>query len=162
MKHAIIALAAAAFALPAMAQNAGEIEKVRQGGASCVGCNLFQADFSYREMPNVNLSNARLRQSDLTVAVLDGANLSGANLSITNAYGVRMTGANLSNADLTDAVLVGAYLGGVNLKGARLNGANLSGAYLVSARGLTQSQLNTACGDAATELPGGMTVPRCR
>ena len=27
--------------------------------------------------------------------------------------------------------------------------------------GLTQAQLNTACGDASTELPTGMTIPTC-
>ena len=33
---------------------------------------------------------------------------------------------------------------------------------LRKAKGLTQAQLNRACGDAPTRLPRGMRIPDCR
>ena len=50
-----------AIALPAAAQNAGQIARVR-AGASCAGCNLFQAALSGLEANGLNLSGSRLRQ----------------------------------------------------------------------------------------------------
>ena len=47
-------------------------------------------------------------------------------------------------------------------RGATLAGANVSGAEMDRAVGLTQAQLNRACGDADTRLPRGLSVPRCR
>ena len=157
---AALSLAASLFALPVMAQNASEIGKVQQG-KSCPNCNLFQADLSYRNLPGINVSGARLRQADLSLVTLNGANLSDANLSIANLFGARLSGANLADANLENATLVGAYLGGANLRGAKLHGANLSGAEMALAKGLTQGQLNQACGDNSTQLPRGLTIPPC-
>ena len=74
------------FASPAFAQNASEIARV-QAGQSCPGCNLFQADLSYRDLPGVDVSGARLRQADLSLATMNHANFSRANLSIANLFG---------------------------------------------------------------------------
>lgn len=149
-----------AVALPAAAQNASQISSVR-GGANCSGCNLFQADLGNLTLKNKNLSKARLRQADLQVAILNGSNLSGADMRDVNAYGALFTSANLSGADLTHATFVGAYLQGAKLSGANLTGANFSGAEMDRAVGLSQSQLNQACGDASTRLPSGMRIPNC-
>ena len=53
-------------ALPAQAQSASQISRV-QRGASCSGCNLFQADLAGFERNGLNLSRARLRQADLSL-----------------------------------------------------------------------------------------------
>jgi uncharacterized protein YjbI with pentapeptide repeats len=76
-------------------------------------------------------------------------------------FGMRATRANFAGANLSGASLVGAHFGGARLAGAALTGANASGAEMAEALGLTQDQLNTACGDATTTLPAGMTIPRC-
>ena len=68
---------------------------------------------------------------------------------------------NFAGADLTHASFVGSFLEGANLSGARLDGTNFSGAELGRARGLTQGQLDRACGDGQTELPRGLRIPRC-
>ena len=47
------------------------------------------------------------------------------------------------------------------LTGARLAGADLSGAVLEGAEGLTQRQLDQACGDEETKLPPGLIVAPC-
>lgn len=131
-------------------------------GAGCRNCDLFQLDFSYQEIINRDFSGSRLRQADFSVATLDGSRFARANLSVLEAYGARFSKADFSGADLSEASFVGAWLGGATLAGASLKGANFSGAYLKTARGLTQAQLNTACGDGETEVPPGMRIPVCK
>ena len=145
---------------PALAQNAGQIAGVRRG-ASCPGCNLFQGDFSGLEARGLNLSGARLRQADLSLSVMNRTRVSNADLRDVEAYGGVFSGSNFSGADLTNASFVGAYLRGANFSGAKLVGTNLSGADLSRATGLTQVQLNRACGDASTLLPGNLRIPAC-
>ena len=161
MKLALFAAALALLATPALAQNPNQIASAR-GGASCAGCNLFQADLTGAELKGRSFARARLRQANLSLAVLSGANLSGADLRDVDAYGAVLSSANLSGADLTNSSWVGASFGGANLRGAKLSGANLSGAELDRVSDLSQAQLNVACGDAATVLPGGLAVPACR
>ncbi|MCH2458980.1 MAG: pentapeptide repeat-containing protein [Henriciella sp.] len=160
LKHFLIAFAFAALALPSTAQKAGAIAK-GLNGQSCPGCNLFQADLAYLDIANINVSGARLRQSDMQLSTFDNWNLRGTNLSVTNMFGVRFNSSNFSDANLESATLVGGYFGSSNFSGARLAGANLSGADLHLARGLTQAQLSQACGDQATRLPAGLSIPRC-
>lgn len=154
-------LIALAVGAPALAQNASEIARV-QSGHSCSGCNLFQADLSYRDLRDLDLSGSRLRQSNLSLAIMDGSRFDGANMSIANMFGARFVGASFRNTNLSDAVLVGTYFNASNMAGANLTGANLSGAYLSDVRGLTQRQLDQACGDADTLLPPGLRIADCR
>jgi uncharacterized protein YjbI with pentapeptide repeats len=154
------AFAAVGLSAPVLAQDSAAIARV-QAGHSCKGCDLFQADLSYRDLVGKTYSNARLRQSDFTVAILDGSLFDGANMSIANLYGVRGTGASFVGTDLSGAVLVGTIFDGANFGKANLTDANISGANLSAAKGLTQGQLNRACGDSATALPKGLTVPAC-
>jgi uncharacterized protein YjbI with pentapeptide repeats len=147
-------------ALPASAQSAGQIARVR-GGASCQGCNLFQGDFSGLEARGLNLSGARLRQSDLSLSVMNRTRFTNADLRDVEAYGAVFSNSSFAGADLTNASFVGAFLEGADFSGATLSGANFSGASLARATGLSQSRLNQACGDEATRLPGGLRIPRC-
>jgi len=176
----LVALAACLFALetlaiaPAFAQTPSEtggpivsqaerdaIAARVRGGASCAGCDLFQIDMSYQVVSGHDFSGSRIRQSNFSVAIADRTNFRGANLSLANLFGVRATSANFTDANLQGATLVGGYFSGARFDGALLAGANLSGAELAGARGLTQAQLNEACGDATTQLPPGLTVPLC-
>jgi len=169
MKRAAFALCLFALTTPALAQapsetggpitNQAERDTIAarvRGGASCSGCDLFQIDLSYQAIPGRDFSGARIRQADLSLATADRARFNGANASLTNFFGARLSSANFTDANLTGATFVGAYLGGARFNGAVLTGANLDGAD-----GLTQAQLNTACGDATTSLPAGLTVPAC-
>jgi uncharacterized protein YjbI with pentapeptide repeats len=148
-------------ASPALAQNPAQIERAKHG-ADCPRCNLFQADFSNLERRGKSFAGARLRQADFSASVMKHVNLSGTDLRDVNAYGAVFTGSNLSGANLGDASFVGSYLQGANLSGARLDGANFSGAEMARAKGLTQAQLDQACGDAATTLPRGLWIKRCQ
>jgi uncharacterized protein YjbI with pentapeptide repeats len=82
-------------------------------------------------------------------------------MSIVNGFGLRAQNADFSNVDFDSAVLVGGWFGGSKFNGAKLNNANLSGSDFSTATGLTQMQLNTACGDKDTRLPRGLVVPNC-
>lgn len=157
----VAALTALAVAAPASAQNAGQISAVRNG-ANCPRCNLFQADLSNLELKNKNLAGARLRQADFSTAVMNRTRFTGGDLRDVNAYGAVLTGASFARADLTNSTFVGAYLQGANFSGAKLSGANFSGAEMDRAIGLTQHQLDQACGDGSTYLPGNLRIPLCR
>lgn len=150
----------ALLATPALAQNMGQISSVK-AGASCAGCNLFQADLSGRSLHGRSYANARLRQADLSLSVAPRANFSGADLRDLNAFGALLSSANFAGADLTNATFVGAHLEGANLRGANLQGVNLSGAEMRTAVGLNPGQLGGACGDQATRLPAGLHLRAC-
>ncbi|MGW3010220.1 pentapeptide repeat-containing protein [Streptomyces sp. NPDC001219] len=89
------------------------------------------------------------RKKERRGADLMGARLRGANLRGANLRGAYLIAADLKGADLRTADLIGA-----DLRAADLSGADLTGALF-----LTQSQLNAAKGDAATELPRNLTRP---
>ncbi|RYG07007.1 MAG: pentapeptide repeat-containing protein, partial [Caulobacteraceae bacterium] len=113
------------------------------------------------ERSSLNLSGARLRQADMSLAVMNRTRFSNADMRDIEAYGGVFSSSNFSGANLTNASFVGAYLDGANFSGATLTGANFSGASLERASGLTQARLNQACGDEATNLPRGLTLPSC-
>lgn len=170
MKRAALSLLILCMAAPAAAEGMGPIlspvereasvQAVRAGG-SCATCDLFQADLSYLDISRRNFADSRLRQADLQLVTADRARFRGANLSIANLFGGRFANADFTNANLERATFVGAYLGGARFTGAILTDANFSGAELADAIGLTQQQLNGACGDATTTLPPGLTIPAC-
>lgn len=83
-----------------------------------------------------------------------GADLIGARLRDTSLAGANLRGAHLIGADLRRADLTLADLTGADLRAADLRGARLAGSLF-----LTQSQLEAARGDAATELPDRLTRP---
>jgi uncharacterized protein YjbI with pentapeptide repeats len=156
----VLTLAVLAAASPALAQNAGQIDRVR-GGASCPGCNLFQADLTGRELTGLNLTRSRLRQATFEAAVMNRVRFDGADLRDIDGSAAVFGGASFAGADLTNANFVGSYLQGANFRGARLVGTVFSGAEMDRAVGLTQAQLNQACGDETTRLPRGLRIPHC-
>ena len=158
---ALLAIAVVLAATPAMAQNAGHIARAR-AGANCPGCNLFQADFSNLGLKGKNFAGARLRQADLSLGVFNRTRFTGGDLRDVNGYGGVFSGASFARANMTNATFVGAYLQGADFRGATLTGVNFSGAQMDHAMGLTQHQLDGACGDETTTLPRGLRIPRCR
>lgn len=97
-------------------------------------------------------------RSNFTEADLGGANLSKAELQRSVMLGANLVGANLTGADLARVNLLGAKLAGPICSRAvfltRVEGVDLS-----QAQGLTQAQLDSACGDTKTVLPKGLKTP---
>ena len=79
----------------------------------------------------------------------------------TNCGGCNLSDASFRNTDLSHVDLSGAVLKNADLTGAKLALANIQGADLSTAKGLTQPQINRACGDAATQLPPRLHVQFC-
>lgn len=144
---AILALTLALLAgAKAFAADANAVAMVRADKRDCIGCNLADAD----------LTNTCVKGGDLTGAIFDRANavqmcMSNANFTRASFKGTDLSGANLSNSNLDGADLTGAHLEITSLKGTNL----------ARARGLTQSQLDQACGDASTKLPAGLKIKTC-
>ena len=118
----------------------------RFAGADLRRADLSEGDFTASDFSRADLSSSNARGADFTDAVmrearLPMANLDGATLARADFTAARAVDISLADADLTDAVLAGADLR--------------------SARGLTQGQLDTACGDAQTRLPASLTVTYC-
>lgn len=149
----------------------------------CPACDLSGADLSDFFASGIEGSAVDLRAADLSGAMihtldLSGARLQGANLTRSEAAFTDFSNADLSGADLSGmgacydqsfagaslrgAKLVEAYLCGGLWYEADLAGADLSGADLTLASGLTQAQLDRACGDDATKLNEGLSVRSCR
>lgn len=162
MKSLTLAAAAALLLVgPAMAQNAGQIARVR-AGANCPKCNLFQADLEGAELKGRNYAGARLRQANLSAGIFNRSSFAGGDLRDVEASASVFSSSNFASANLTNASFVGTYLQGANFRGANLGGTNFSGAEMDRAVGLTQRQLDQACGDEGTSLPAGLRIPACR
>ncbi|MBM11011.1 MAG: hypothetical protein FI717_06275 [SAR202 cluster bacterium] len=137
--------------------------------------DLNAAYMSYVRAPQVNISGADVRDSDLMGAVLQRANLSGcylnpchlyhANLREADLSRARLNGANLRGADLRGADLSGsdldrAVLSEANLTGAKLVNANLSRVSLAGAN-LTDADLTGASFAGASLVRADMTNAIC-
>jgi uncharacterized protein YjbI with pentapeptide repeats len=123
------------------------------------------------ELPGINLSEANLFGAKLDRASLSGANFSGANLGSAWLEGANLSGANFSNAVISDGVLSETDLSGANLSyadltacpldGANLSGADLTGTLignepLLKGTNLTDVDLS----QSEIDLPGGIENPR--
>jgi uncharacterized protein YjbI with pentapeptide repeats len=136
-------------------RNAILTEDVDLRGANLRDANLMDAIIV------ANLSGANLSDANLSGAYLRGTDLRGAKLSRAKLVRANLRRAMLSGADLGGAKLSDTDLSGAKLNGAKLNGADLQGADLRDAHGMTQAELNWACGDDRTQLPEGLPIRNC-
>lgn len=141
---AAVVLAAGAPAASGADQTA--VARIKAGAHDCPGCNLAGAD----------LSNQCVKHGDLERADFDGANLS----VMCMSYG-DFRSASFRKADLSGANLAHARLDGADVGGAEMSITSLRGTDLRRAIGLSQHQLDQACGDLETKVPEGMTVHAC-
>jgi hypothetical protein len=75
--------------------------------------------------------------------------------------GATLDGADLRGADFRGAVLSRARFGSANVEGARFEQADLSGADMANVEGFVVTQVDAACGDALTRLPGAIQIRLC-
>jgi uncharacterized protein YjbI with pentapeptide repeats len=90
------------------------------------------------------LENADLSKAELGRALFVEANLNGADFSYSNIARAKFSEAQIENVNLTRAY---TYL-------TRIEGVDLSKTI-----GLTQTQLELACGDSETQLPNELDQP---
>ena len=133
--------------------NAAYMSFVRAPQVDISGADLRHSDLMGAVMRRANLSgcflnpshlyHADLRESNLTGCLFNGANLRGADLRQADLTGADLDRAVLSDADLSGANLTNANLQRTSLKGAKLIGANLTGANF-SGADLVRSDLTDA------------------
>ena len=122
------------------------VDSIKAGHHDCPHCMLSGA----------NLDNTCVKGGDLT----------GADFSNVHAVLMCMSYANFTNVSFRNADLAGANLAHANLTGADFTGATLSitsfkGTDLTKTKGLTQAQLDQACGDKDTKVPAGLKAHMC-
>jgi uncharacterized protein YjbI with pentapeptide repeats len=130
-------------------------------GAHLPAANLQEADLSGAGLWGAYLFVANLQEADLEGAELQGADLRGAVMRFAALSRANLQEADLSGANLQEAVLTAAKLQKADLSDADLRGAVMRFADLREVIGLTQEQLDLACGDAETKLPPGMFIKPC-
>ncbi len=141
----MVAMAHPAPALPQADPSA--VASIRAGKHDCPHCELAGSD----------LDNTCVKAGNL-----EGADFEGANLQLMCMSYADFKDANFRGADLGAANLAHANLDGADFTGADLTITSFRGADLTHAKGLTQAQLDKACGDSQTKPPKGLTVPVCR
>ena len=144
----LISLAALTPALAGSVSQADPkaVARIEGGIVDCPGCQLQGA----------NLVNTCVKAKDLHGANFDGANATLMCMSFANFRGASFRSANLDAANLSSAKLEGA-----DLTGASTHITLLLGTDLTRVKGLTQAQLDAACGDARTKVPRGLKVHVC-
>lgn len=133
-------------------QQYGELETL----TACSADELLALDVSARR---AQVGVLLRRASEFVRAPQPGPDHAGADLIGVNLAGADLRGANLRGALLVGATLTRADLRGADLLGADLRGAALAGADLAGALFVTQSQLDSARGDATTTVPHGRNHP---
>jgi len=103
--------------------------------------------------------SALLRRASEAVRGHSGPDRAGADLIGADLAGADLRGVSLRGAYLIGANLAGADLARADLTGADLRGADLRGARLAESLFLTQSQVDSAHGDARTTLPASLARP---
>ncbi|AYG58407.1 pentapeptide repeat-containing protein [Rhizobium jaguaris] len=118
-----------------------DFSNISANGARFASAELQRAEFGGAQLANVDFQKAELGRADFDKAVLTGSNFSLANLS---------------RATLSGATIKGP----VAFDGAFMFLTRIEGLDLSAATGLTQQQINLACGDKSTMLPAGLTAPQ--
>ncbi len=114
--------------------------------ASLGGADYRGANFSFAILHQASFADGTFSGADFSFADLRGADFSHADLR----------SANFSHADLTEAKLNAANLSHADLNHANLFIAHLFGTDLITARNLTQQQLDTVLGCNDATLPNGL------
>ncbi len=141
-----------------------EIVRTAFNMADLTGANLEKALASRADFSGATLINTRLVKAEFLRVKFVGADLTGANLANGDFYRNDFSGAKLVGADMTGAIMPRSVFLDADMTGAVMTDAfifrsRLEGVDLSQAVGLTQSQLEQACGDNETKLPEGLTIP---
>lgn len=146
MTRFLPALALLMLLAPARAADPAAVARIHGGIVDCVGCDLRGAD----------LSNTCVKEHDL-----HGADFTGADATLMCMSFADFTGVSFRGTELSGANLAGAKMDGADLTGAKTSITSFLGTDLRHVKGLTQAQLDVACGDAATKLPPGLRFHTC-
>lgn len=140
------------------------LNRARLREADLAGADLTKVEGSRTDFQNATLTDAVLTKSELFRANFSGAALNDAILSKAELgravfAGADLTGADLSFSNIARADFTNAKLMNVSLQRAYTFLTRIEGVDLSQSIGLTQEQLDLACGDNETRLPAGLEKP---
>jgi uncharacterized protein YjbI with pentapeptide repeats len=122
------------------------VASIKAGHHDCPHCELAGADLTNQCVKQGNLEGADFNGARLVLMCMSYADFRGASF-----HGADLSGANLAHAKLDDA----------DLSGAKLSITSIKGTDLTHAKGLTQGQLDKACGDTETRVAAPLQVRTC-
>lgn len=139
----------------------GVCEECDLSGRILAGARMTHSNFSGSDFSNAVLTRADASHSEFDGADFTQADLTRARLIDASCPQARFDRARLQQADARGADFTRANFGSADVTRMNFDGADLSGADLRHTRGLTQDQLDRACGTPRTRLPRGMRVESC-
>jgi len=146
------------------------LEKATLIRSSLAGSRLDKANLArvegyrtvFQQISAVGASfvSAELERADFSASDLSGADFEKAELGRANFAGATITGTSFVETNLSRAEMRGTkFEGPIDFTGAFLLLTRFDGLDLTQAKGLQQWQVDQACGDHATRLPGGLKAP---
>ncbi|MDY7022615.1 MAG: pentapeptide repeat-containing protein, partial [Cyanobacteriota bacterium] len=118
------------------------LQDLNSAGVSLDGLDISQAYLKQINLTNAKLIEANLQGANLQGSILSHANLSGANLQGADLQGANLYETNFQGANLSGANLEGAYLKHANFQNANLQGAHLKHAYYLHKAKFIQADLS--------------------
>lgn len=143
-----------------------EGKNVNLNGANLEDATLIEAklgesvfigtDFSRADLTRGEFGGGDFRQTSLQRAVaaqvdFKNTNFADAKLDHINLHRAALDGAKFNNVSFGTAIMLDASV----------TGTDFSDADLSQTQGLSQEQLNEACGNANTRLPNALSIPYC-
>ncbi|WP_455274515.1 pentapeptide repeat-containing protein [Rhizobium herbae] len=146
------------------------LQKTKLVRASLAGANAEKANFARVEghrasfvgmaAEGASFANAELQRADFSDAGLTGANFEKAELGRAKFAGAKLKDTRFSFANLARAGFSGAIIEGpIAFDRSILFLTRFEGVDLSAATGLLQAQIDIACGNSATKLPPGLSIP---
>lgn len=160
--------------------SSSDLRNTNLNDAKFVKANLVRASLMGASAMNADFSNAVASRTDFAGADLSNSNLSKAETNRVNFSKANLSGANLSKAEFARAIFSETNISSVNFdysnlarsdfRGAKFDAPpSMESAYLFQTRiegldlslvkGLTNWQIELACGDDSTILPEGIQRP---
>lgn len=127
------------------------LSDVRLVSSNFVLADFHKADLTGGDFTRSDFTKARLKSTDAMGTIFVRANFTKAKLDHGDFTGSDFSGAQFIHTNFGDAIVTNA----------NFTGANFSGAEMVELTGLTQEQLDGACGSKETQLPEGMSMRVC-
>ncbi|CAN7208978.1 pentapeptide repeat-containing protein [Rhizobium sp. LjRoot254] len=129
-------------------------------GARFVRAEAYRTDFTGIGADDANFESAELQRSNFKDAKLSNVNFTKAELGRSQFDGAEVGGSHFSLTNLARADFRGAHFSGpVDFDRAFFYLTRIEGVDFSAATGLSQWQLDMACGDDKTVLPSGLKKP---
>lgn len=129
-------------------------------GANFMQIEGYRTNFSGMTAKGASFKGAELQRSNFTNAVVTGASFEKAELGRADFTGATLGENGFAFANLARATFKTAKIEGpLDFSRAYMFLTRIEGVDLSAAKGLTQPQIDLACGDPATKLPADITAP---